>query len=139
MQETSVFFCDWCNKQYVKITEWENHLSSYDHHHTKRFREMQVEQRARNKVMAADSQCCTSLPRCPRPCARESCRTSLTSMLGLLRKAGAPPKKERKDPALVAAAAAAAASAAAVATAQPRAQPAEAAAEVSHEDRVSLA
>ena len=25
-KETSVFFCECCNKQYVKITEWENHL-----------------------------------------------------------------------------------------------------------------
>ena len=33
--------------RYVKITEWENHLSSYDHHHRKRFKEMQQEQKAR--------------------------------------------------------------------------------------------
>lgn len=25
-KETSVFFCECCNKQYVKIMEWENHL-----------------------------------------------------------------------------------------------------------------
>lgn len=25
-KETSVFYCDCCHKQYVKITEWENHL-----------------------------------------------------------------------------------------------------------------
>lgn len=25
-KETSMFFCECCNKQYVKITEWENHL-----------------------------------------------------------------------------------------------------------------
>jgi hypothetical protein len=30
-----VFFCELCNKRYVKATEWDNHLSSYDHHHKK--------------------------------------------------------------------------------------------------------
>ena len=32
-RETSVFYCEVCNKQYAKVTEFENHLSSYDHHH----------------------------------------------------------------------------------------------------------
>ena len=41
-QQTSSFYCDICDKQYVKVTEYENHLSSYDHHHKKRFREMQA-------------------------------------------------------------------------------------------------
>ena len=40
-------FCDVCNKGYTKVREYENHLSSYDHHHTKRLYEMQIA--ARNK------------------------------------------------------------------------------------------
>jgi len=35
-----VFYCELCNKQYKKITEYEGHLNSYDHHHKKRFMEM---------------------------------------------------------------------------------------------------
>ena len=34
----SVFYCAVCDKQYAKVTEYENHLSSYDHHHKKRSR-----------------------------------------------------------------------------------------------------
>jgi len=29
-----------CDKRYTKVKEFENHLSSYDHHHRKRFKEM---------------------------------------------------------------------------------------------------
>lgn len=35
-----VFFCDLCNKQYKLAIEFEAHLSSYDHNHRKRFKEM---------------------------------------------------------------------------------------------------
>jgi len=35
-----VFFCDLCNKQYKLAMEFETHLSSYDHNHRKRFKEM---------------------------------------------------------------------------------------------------
>ncbi|RAL52727.1 hypothetical protein DM860_007495 [Cuscuta australis] len=35
-----VFFCDLCNKQYKLAMEFEAHLSSYDHNHRKRFKEM---------------------------------------------------------------------------------------------------
>jgi len=35
-----VFHCDLCNKQYRMITEYEQHLGSYDHNHKKRFQEM---------------------------------------------------------------------------------------------------
>ncbi|XP_058076523.1 uncharacterized protein LOC131225112 isoform X2 [Magnolia sinica] len=35
-----VFFCDLCNKQYKLAMEFEVHLSSYDHNHRKRFKEM---------------------------------------------------------------------------------------------------
>ncbi|KAJ7977803.1 G patch domain-containing protein 8 [Quillaja saponaria] len=35
-----VFYCDLCNKQYKLAMEFESHLSSYDHNHRKRFKEM---------------------------------------------------------------------------------------------------
>lgn len=35
-----VFLCELCNKQYTKLREWDNHLSSYDHHHRKRLKEL---------------------------------------------------------------------------------------------------
>ncbi|XP_043725094.1 G patch domain-containing protein 8 [Telopea speciosissima] len=35
-----VFYCDLCNKQYKLAMEFEVHLSSYDHNHRKRFKEM---------------------------------------------------------------------------------------------------
>uniref|UniRef100_A0A0D6R7J4 G-patch domain-containing protein n=1 Tax=Araucaria cunninghamii TaxID=56994 RepID=A0A0D6R7J4_ARACU len=35
-----VFFCELCNKQYKLAMEFEAHLSSYDHNHKKRFKEM---------------------------------------------------------------------------------------------------
>lgn len=35
-----VFFCSLCNKQYKLVHEFESHLSSYDHNHRKRFKEM---------------------------------------------------------------------------------------------------
>ncbi|KAI8849190.1 hypothetical protein BC829DRAFT_392143 [Chytridium lagenaria] len=38
---TAAFYCSICDKQYSKISEYETHLSSYDHHHRKRFKEMQ--------------------------------------------------------------------------------------------------
>ena len=128
-KETSVFFCDCCNKQYVKITEWENHLSSYDHHHKKRFKEMQARRpaparlargwvgvgrvggacvsaaeraRARQSSWADRSACHSNGDQ-----AEQRARAKATK--------GAKPKKERKDPAMVAAEAAAAAAAAAAA------------------------
>ncbi|KAI8613739.1 hypothetical protein BC830DRAFT_1130853 [Chytriomyces sp. MP71] len=38
---TRAFYCELCDKQYSKISEYEAHLSSYDHNHKKRFKEMQ--------------------------------------------------------------------------------------------------
>ncbi|XP_021281544.1 G patch domain-containing protein 8 [Herrania umbratica] len=35
-----VFYCELCNKQYKLAMEFEVHLSSYDHNHRKRFKEM---------------------------------------------------------------------------------------------------
>ncbi|KAH1033162.1 hypothetical protein J1N35_045336 [Gossypium stocksii] len=35
-----VFYCELCNKQYKLAMEFEGHLSSYDHNHRKRFKEM---------------------------------------------------------------------------------------------------
>ncbi|KAI8391216.1 uncharacterized protein BYT42DRAFT_556057 [Radiomyces spectabilis] len=34
------FYCELCDKQYKKISEYEQHLQSYDHHHRKRFKDM---------------------------------------------------------------------------------------------------
>ncbi len=33
-----VFYCELCDKQYARIGEFENHMSSYDHHHRRRMR-----------------------------------------------------------------------------------------------------
>ncbi|POM62306.1 hypothetical protein PHPALM_28559 [Phytophthora palmivora] len=41
----AAFYCSDCRKQYKTVTEMENHLSSYDHHHTKRLRELQQQKR----------------------------------------------------------------------------------------------
>jgi len=30
-----VFFCEICNKQYTQALQYDQHLSSYDHHHKK--------------------------------------------------------------------------------------------------------
>ncbi|KAL3814604.1 hypothetical protein ACJIZ3_015872 [Penstemon smallii] len=35
-----VFYCELCNKQYKLAIEFEGHLSSYDHNHRKRFKQM---------------------------------------------------------------------------------------------------
>ncbi|KAF8105437.1 hypothetical protein N665_0157s0027 [Sinapis alba] len=35
-----VFYCELCRKQYRTVMEFKGHLSSYDHNHKKRFREM---------------------------------------------------------------------------------------------------
>jgi len=51
--QTDTFYCEVCDKRYTKVTEFENHLSSYDHHHKKRFREMQQDQRARAKLLGS--------------------------------------------------------------------------------------
>eukprot|EP00698_Gefionella_okellyi_P018622 TRINITY_DN5605_c0_g1_i1.p1 TRINITY_DN5605_c0_g1~~TRINITY_DN5605_c0_g1_i1.p1 ORF type:complete len:467 (-),score=88.56 TRINITY_DN5605_c0_g1_i1:834-2150(-) len=37
----SVFFCEMCDKQYKNISQYEQHLDSYDHQHKKRLREYQ--------------------------------------------------------------------------------------------------
>eukprot|EP00123_Amoebidium_parasiticum_P001388 comp12458_c0_seq1/m.7393 comp12458_c0_seq1/g.7393 ORF comp12458_c0_seq1/g.7393 comp12458_c0_seq1/m.7393 type:complete len:412 (-) comp12458_c0_seq1:338-1573(-) len=47
-----VFHCDICNKGYSKVADWENHLSSYDHHHTKRFKEMKESMKSRSQTQA---------------------------------------------------------------------------------------
>jgi hypothetical protein len=38
-----------CSKQYRSIVEFEEHMSSYDHHHTKRLREMKQMELARTR------------------------------------------------------------------------------------------
>ncbi|CAH0473490.1 unnamed protein product [Peronospora belbahrii] len=41
----AAFYCSNCRKQYKSVTEMENHLSSYDHHHTKRLKDLQHQKR----------------------------------------------------------------------------------------------
>ncbi|KAL6757493.1 hypothetical protein V8C86DRAFT_1671542 [Haematococcus lacustris] len=43
------FYCEVCHKQYEKAMEFEEHLSSYDHHHRKRLVEMRQMEQARTK------------------------------------------------------------------------------------------
>ncbi|KAJ3101859.1 hypothetical protein HK100_004478 [Physocladia obscura] len=38
---TRAFYCELCDKQYTKISQFDIHLSSYDHNHRKRFKDMQ--------------------------------------------------------------------------------------------------
>ena len=35
----AVFLCELCNKQYKQVSEYDNHLDSYDHNHLKRMKE----------------------------------------------------------------------------------------------------
>ncbi|KAH9550946.1 hypothetical protein CY35_10G098200 [Sphagnum magellanicum] len=44
-----VFYCELCNKQYKLAMEFETHLSSYDHNHKKRFKEMRESQSSRSR------------------------------------------------------------------------------------------
>ncbi|KNE69458.1 hypothetical protein AMAG_13814 [Allomyces macrogynus ATCC 38327] len=39
------FYCELCDKQYAKAAEFENHLSSYDHHHRKRLKALRESER----------------------------------------------------------------------------------------------
>lgn len=44
-----VFYCDICSKQYTQALQYDQHLSSYDHHHKKRLAEMNKQARAMKK------------------------------------------------------------------------------------------
>lgn len=55
------FYCELCDKQYKKISEYEQHLQSYDHHHKKRFKDMKentrnstINQSEREKKLARE-------------------------------------------------------------------------------------
>lgn len=48
-QVKRVFYCELCDKQYKNVSEYDQHLQSYDHHHKKRFKDMK--ETARNSVM----------------------------------------------------------------------------------------
>jgi hypothetical protein len=43
------FYCELCDKQYKKVSEYDQHLQSYDHHHKKRFKDMK--ETARNSTV----------------------------------------------------------------------------------------
>lgn len=47
-QVKRAFYCELCDKQYKKISEYEQHLQSYDHHHKKRFKDMKESARQSN-------------------------------------------------------------------------------------------
>ncbi|XP_038078229.1 uncharacterized protein LOC119745743 isoform X3 [Patiria miniata] len=36
------YYCELCNKQYKKHTEYENHINSYDHHHKQRLKDLKA-------------------------------------------------------------------------------------------------
>ncbi|KAG0167910.1 G patch domain-containing protein 8 [Apophysomyces sp. BC1034] len=46
------FYCELCDKQYRKISEYEQHLQSYDHHHRKRFKDMKAQARKSSFVQS---------------------------------------------------------------------------------------
>ena len=48
------FYCACCDKQYTTVSEFSAHLSSYDHHHRKRFAEMREAEKARNADATAE-------------------------------------------------------------------------------------
>ena len=52
-RQNAEFYCAICDKQYKSVSEMSNHLSSYDHHHKKRFVEMKEAERARSGGDAA--------------------------------------------------------------------------------------
>lgn len=60
-QVKRVFYCELCDKQYKKISEYDQHLQSYDHHHKKRFKDMKettrnstINQSEREKKLARE-------------------------------------------------------------------------------------
>ncbi|CEP14726.1 hypothetical protein [Parasitella parasitica] len=60
-QVKKAFYCELCDKQYQNISEYEQHLQSYDHHHKKRFKDMKentrnsaINQSEREKKLARE-------------------------------------------------------------------------------------
>lgn len=45
--QNAEFYCKVCDKQYKTVAEFSTHLSSYDHHHRKRFAEMRANEKSR--------------------------------------------------------------------------------------------
>lgn len=50
------FYCELCDKQYSKISEYEQHLQSYDHHHKKRFKDMRESSKSTQGAIAERAQ-----------------------------------------------------------------------------------
>ena len=46
------FYCEWCGKQYASVTEWETHLMSYGHNHTKNIKELRQAEAQRRAAMS---------------------------------------------------------------------------------------
>lgn len=51
---TKVFFCEPCRKQYKTVSEFDNHLSSYDHHHTLRLKDLRERERKQKQGRSGD-------------------------------------------------------------------------------------
>ena len=50
-EELRPFFCDWCQKQYASVSEWEKHLQSYGHTHTRNMKELRLAEGARRAAL----------------------------------------------------------------------------------------
>ncbi|KAI8081516.1 uncharacterized protein BX664DRAFT_317393 [Halteromyces radiatus] len=55
LQVKRAFYCELCDKQYNKVSEYDQHLQSYDHHHKKRFKDMK-EQTKRSVIGQSDKE-----------------------------------------------------------------------------------
>lgn len=51
---TKVFFCEPCRKQYKTVSEFDNHLSSYDHHHTLRLKDLREREKKQKQGRSGD-------------------------------------------------------------------------------------
>jgi len=50
-RELQAFYCEWCCKQYASVSEWEVHLQSYAHVHTKNMKELRAAEASRRNLM----------------------------------------------------------------------------------------
>lgn len=51
---TREFYCEICDAQYQNVMQMEEHLSSYNHHHKKRFIEMKAMMKSRDDVVSSE-------------------------------------------------------------------------------------
>jgi len=55
-EELKPFFCDWCQKQYASVSEWEVHLQSYGHTHTRNMKELRLSEGARRAALGGSKE-----------------------------------------------------------------------------------